>query len=71
MSRLVGKDPDAGKDWRQKKKRVTEDELFRQQYQFNGREFQEIPLDNGGLRSLVGYSTWGRRVRHDLATEQP
>ena len=29
MSRLVGKDPDAGKDWRQKKKRVTEDELFR------------------------------------------
>ena len=26
-SRLIGKDPDVGKDWRQKEKRVTEDEM--------------------------------------------
>ena len=26
-SRLFGKDPDAGKDWRQKEKAVTEDEM--------------------------------------------
>ena len=26
---LTGKDPDAGKDWEQKKKRVTEDEMAR------------------------------------------
>ena len=24
---LIGKDPDAGKDWRQEKKEVTEDEM--------------------------------------------
>jgi len=28
-SRLTGKEPDAGKDWRQKEKRVAEDEMFR------------------------------------------
>ena len=26
---LIGKDPDAGKDWRQKKKRVAENEMAR------------------------------------------
>ena len=26
-SRLIGKDPDAGKDWRQKEKRAAEDEM--------------------------------------------
>ena len=26
---LIGKDPDAGKDWRQKEKRVAEDEMVR------------------------------------------
>ena len=30
MQRLFGKDPDAGKDWRQKGKRVAEDEMGRQ-----------------------------------------
>ena len=28
-SQLIGKDPDAGKDWRQKAKRVAEDEIVR------------------------------------------
>ena len=28
-SQLMGKDPDAGKDWKQKEKRVTEDEMVR------------------------------------------
>ena len=28
-SRLIGKDPDAGKDWWQEKKWVTEDEMVR------------------------------------------
>ena len=28
-SQLIGKDPDAGKDWRQKEKGVTEDEMAR------------------------------------------
>ena len=28
-NQLIGKDPDAGKDWRQKEKGVTEDEMVR------------------------------------------
>ena len=28
-SQLIGKDPDAGKDWKQKKKGAVEDELVR------------------------------------------
>ena len=28
-SRLIGQDPDAGKDWRQKEKGVTEDEMVK------------------------------------------
>ena len=28
-SRLIGKDPDAEKDWKQKEKGVTEDEMVR------------------------------------------
>ena len=28
-SRLIGKDPDAGKDWRQKEKGAAEDEMVR------------------------------------------
>ena len=28
-SQLIGKDPDAGKDWRQKKKGAAEDEMVR------------------------------------------
>ena len=37
---LVGKDPDAGKDWRQKEKRATEDEMVEWHYQHNGHEFE-------------------------------
>ena len=29
MSWLIGKDPDAGKDWREEQKRVTEDEMVK------------------------------------------
>ena len=36
---LIGKDPDAGKDWRQEKG-VTEDELLGWHHQFNGYEFE-------------------------------
>ena len=41
MSRLIGKDPDAGKDWRQKK-RVAEDEHNR----LNGHEFEQTLGDS-------------------------
>ena len=36
---LTGKDRDAGKDWRQEEKRMTEDEMVGWHHQFNGHEF--------------------------------
>ena len=41
-SQLIGRDPDAGKDWRQKGKRATEDEMFGWHCWFNGRELGEF-----------------------------
>ena len=38
-----GKDPDAGKDWRQEEKRMTEDEMVRWHHQLNGHEFEQAP----------------------------
>ena len=40
-SRLIGKDPDAGKNRRQKEKRVAEDEMFGWNHWFNGRESEQ------------------------------
>ena len=36
---LIEKDPDAGKDWRQKEKRMTEDEMVGWHHQLSGHEF--------------------------------
>ena len=36
---LFGKDPDAGKDWGQEEKGMTENEIFVWHHQFNGHEF--------------------------------
>ena len=37
---LTGKDPDAGKDWEQEEKRMTEDEMVGWHHQLNGHEFE-------------------------------
>ena len=37
---LTGKDPDAGKDWRQEEKGTTEDEMVGRHHQLNGCEFE-------------------------------
>ena len=37
---LIWKDPDAGKDWRQKEKGMTEDEMVGRHYQLHGHEFE-------------------------------
>ena len=39
-SRLIRKDPDAGKDRRQEKKGMTEDEMVGWDHQLNGHEFE-------------------------------
>ena len=42
MSWLTGKDPDAGKDWGQEKKGVTEDDMVGWHYQVNWHEIEKI-----------------------------
>ena len=37
---LIWKDPDAGKDWRQEEKGMTEDEMVGWHYWLNGHEFE-------------------------------
>ena len=59
-SRLIGKDPDAGKDCGQEK-RVTEDEMVGWHYPLNEHEFQKTLGDSEGQGSLVCCSSWGRK----------
>ena len=40
---LIWKDPDAGKDWRQEKKGITEDEMVGWHQLLNGHEFEQAP----------------------------
>ena len=40
---LIGKDPDAGKDWRQEEKGTTEDEMVGWHHQLDGHEFEQAP----------------------------
>ena len=48
---LIGKDPDAGKDWRQKG--MIEDEMVEWHHQLNGHEFEQAPEDGEGQGSLA------------------
>ena len=40
---LIGKDPDAGNDWRQEEKGMTEDEMVGWHHQLNEHEFEQTP----------------------------
>ena len=55
---LIGKDPDAGKDWRQKEKWAAEDEMVGWHHSLNGHEFEQPPGDGEGWGSLACYSLW-------------
>ena len=56
-SQLTGKDPDAGKDWRQEKG-MTEDEVIGWHHQCDGHEFEKTPWDGEEQESLVCCSPW-------------
>ena len=67
---LIWKDPDAGKDWRQEEKGMTEDEMVGWHHRLDGYGFEEALGAGNGQGSLACCSPWGPRVRHDWATEQ-
>ena len=58
---LNGKDPNAGKDWRQEGKGTTENEMVGWHYQLNGYEFEQTLGDSEGGGSLACSSPWGHK----------
>ena len=62
--RLIGKNPDLGKDWGQEEKGVTEDEMVGWHHQHNGREFEQTPEDGEWQGSLACCSPWGCKELH-------
>ena len=57
-SRQIGKDPDAGKDWRQEKG-TTEDEMVEWHHWLDGHEFEQAPGVGDGKGGLVCCSPGG------------
>ena len=69
-SRLIGKDPDAGKDRGREEKAVTEDEMVGWHHQLDGHEFEQALGDGEWAgKPSVQQSMGLQRVRHDRATE--
>ena len=66
-SRLIRKDTDAGKDWRQEEKGKTEDKMVGWHHQFYGHEFEQPPRDGEGQESLACFSPWAHK---DLDTTE-
>ena len=58
---LLGKDPDAGNDWRQEEKLTTEDEMVGRHHRLDGHEFEQVPGVGDGQRSLLCCSPWGSK----------
>ena len=58
---LIGKDPNAGKDRRQEKKGMIEDEMVGRHHWFNGHEVEKVPGDGEGQGSLACCSPWGHK----------
>ena len=56
---LIGKDPDAGKDWRLEKTGMTEDEMVGRHHWLNGHEFEQAPGVGDGQGSQACCSPWG------------
>ena len=56
---LLGKDPDAGKDWWQEEKGMTETEMVRWHHWLDGHEFEQALGVGGGQGSLVCCTPWG------------
>ena len=58
---LIGKDPDAGKDWRQEEKGMTEDVMVGWIHWLNGHEFAWTLGVGDAKGGLTCCSSWGRK----------
>ena len=58
---LIGKDPDAGRDWGQEDKGMTEDEMAGWHHWLNRRKSEWTPGVGDGLGGLACCDSWGRK----------
>ena len=58
---LIGKNSDAGRDWRQEEKGTTEDEMAGWHHRLDGREFEWILEVGDGQGGLACCNSWGRK----------
>ena len=58
---LIGKDPDAGRDWGQEEKGTTKDEMAGWHHRLDGCEFEWTPGDGDGQGGLACCSSWGHK----------
>ena len=58
---LIGKDPDAGRDWGQKEKGMTKDEMSGWHHRLDGCEFKWTPGVGDGQGGLACCNSWGRK----------
>ena len=63
---LIGKDPDAGRDWGQEEKGMTEDEMAGWRNLLDTHEFEWTPGVVDGQRGLACCDSWGRTI-HGVA----
>ena len=66
MSRLIGKDLDAGKDWGQEVKGITEAETVGWHHQLNGHESEQTLGDGDVQGSRACYSPWGCKALNTI-----
>ena len=58
---LIGRDPDAGRDWGQEEKGTTEDEMAGWHHWLEGHEFGWTPGVGDGQGGLACCDSWGRK----------
>ena len=58
---LIGKDSDAGRDWGQEEKRMTEDEMTGWHHRLDGHEFGWTPGVGDGQGGLACCGSWGHK----------
>ena len=58
---LIWKDPDAGQDWRQEEKGLTEDEMVGWYHWLDVHEFEWAPGAGDGQGGLACCNSWGRK----------
>ena len=58
---LIGKDPDARRDWRQEVNGTTEDEMAGWHHRLFGHEFEWTPGVGDGQGGLACCDSWGRK----------